>query len=379
MIYLNNAAAGWPKAPGVAEAVRAALEAAPAGEGRDSGETRSYVARARGSVAGFLSVEDPNRIVFTLNATHALNLAILGLDLADGSLAITSAADHNSVLRPLSHLRARRGVRLRVVATGRDGTVNLADYEDALRQRPSLVALTHASNVTGGVNDIPRLFRMAKAAGAVTLLDASQSVGHIPVSPADLSADLVAFQGHKGLHGAEGAGVLYVSESVNLEHLVTGGTGARSDLELHPSEMPTRLEAGTPNLPGLAGLVEALHWFEKEGFNHSQRAAAHASRLSEALARIPQVRLYQSQGDITTPVVSFQVSGMNAEECGFILSESFGIVVRAGLHCAPLIHAALGATPQGTVRLSPSGFNTEDDVERAISAVREVARCASTK
>jgi cysteine desulfurase / selenocysteine lyase len=379
-IYLNNAAAGWPKAPGVAQAVQAALETPPSEQGRGNAASLDCIDEARRGVARLLSVGDPHRIVFTLNATHALNIALRGLDLKRGALVVTSAAEHNSVLRPLAHLRAERGIRVEIVPVGPDGTVNVPAYEAALGLRPALVALTHASNVTGGVNDAAVLLGMAKAAGAVTLLDASQSVGYLSVAPAVLAADLVAFPAHKGLHGPEGVGVLYTCESVELKPLITGGTGVRSDLELQPSELPTRLEAGTSNVPGLAGLVAALDWYVNKGLAAIQRAMTHAAMLREALAGTARVQLFGGTGDsITTPIVSFRIEGLPVEECGFILRESFGIVARTGLHCAPLVHAGIGSAPEGTVRFSPSGFNTDEEVEAAARAVAEVARCASAK
>jgi cysteine desulfurase family protein len=379
-IYLNNAAAGWPKAPGVAQAVRAALEAPPSEQGRGNAASRDYIEEARRGVARLLSVGDPHRIVFTLNATHALNIALRGLDLRRGSLVVTSAAEHNSVLRPLAHLRAERGIRLEIVPVGLDGAVSVPAYQAALGLGPALVALTHASNVTGCVNDAAMLLGMAKAAGAVTLLDASQSVGYLSVAPCALAADLLAFPTHKGLHGPEGVGVLYAGESVKLKPLVTGGTGVRSDLELHPSEMPIRLEAGTSNTPGLAGLVAALNWHEKQGLTAIERAMANAAMLREALSGIAGVQLFGGTNDhTTTPIVSFRIEGLPVEECGFILRESFAIVARTGLHCAPLVHASIGSAPEGTVRFSPSGFNTDEEVEAAAQAVAEVARCASAK
>lgn len=380
MIYLNNAAAGWPKAPGVSDAVRTALENAPAGESRDNGDWQSYAGVARRLVARLLSVDDPSRIVFTLNATHALNLALRGLELPRGALVLTSAASHNSVLRPLAHMRSEGLIRLTIVPVGLDGGISLAHYEAALSQGPSLVVLTHASNVTGHVDDIAPLFRRAKAIGAVTLLDASQTAGIVRVSPDALQADLVAFQAYKGLHGPEGVGLLYVGKSVELKPVVTGGTGVRSDLELHPSEMPIRLEAGTSNTPALAGLAAALAWHEREGAKHAERGVQWANRIREALSETKNVKVFGPGGDsLTTPVVSFQIAGLGVEEVGFILRDSFGIVARAGLHCAPLVHQAIGSAPEGTVRLSPSGFNTSEEVETAIAAVREVARCGSSR
>jgi len=250
MIYLNNAAAGWPKAPGVAEAVRQAMEQAPAMPGRENTASQAWVECARQRVAKFLAVEEAHRIVFTLNATHALNMAIRGLDLPDGALVVTTAAEHNSVLRPLAHLRRERAIRLKIVAVEPGGSVDLDDYQTALREEPALVAVSHASNVTGVIQDAASLLGMAKRVGATTLLDASQSAGHLPICPRRLHADLLVFQAYKGLHGPEGVGVLYVDRAVELRHTVTGGTGVRSNLELHPSEMPWRLEAGTATPQG---------------------------------------------------------------------------------------------------------------------------------
>jgi selenocysteine lyase/cysteine desulfurase len=239
------------------------------------------------------------------------------------------------------------------------------------------VALTHASNVTGRVFDVAPLFEAAKKAGALTLLDASQSLGAIQVQPVALHADLVAFTGHKALLGPTGTGGLYVEPGTELGQLIVGGTGARSDLLEHPLEMPQRLEAGTANLAGLAGLRAALGWLASNGDEHRAAVSRLARCLRTELASIKRVQLFDHRGEgERTGIVSFRIAGWDVEEAGMILGESFGVICRAGLHCAPLMHSSLGTRPEGTVRFSISGFNTEDEIDSAISAVRQLAVCA---
>ena len=228
--------------------------------------------------------------------------------------------------------------------------------------------------MTGKANPVEPLFRLAKAAGALTLLDASQSLGWIPVHPCQLHADLVAFTGHKGLRGSPGTGGLWVAPEIELEQIIVGGTGTRSDLEGHPAEMPARLEAGTPNLPALAGLAAALRWREQDGGASTANQQRLTARLHGGLAEIPRVRLCGGACPAASSgILSFQIRDWDVEEAGYVLRESFGIICRTGLHCAPLIHAALGTAPQGTIRFSLSGCNSEEDVARALGAVRELA------
>jgi selenocysteine lyase/cysteine desulfurase len=278
------------------------------------------------------------------------------------------------MLRPLTRLEAQMGLRLTVLGLAPDGTLDDDAFEQALTREPRLVALNHASNVTGQVLPVAGLFARAQRAGAVTLLDASQSLGHVPVDAGALHADMIAWTGHKGLRGPAGIGGLYVREGLELEQVIVGGTGVRSDLRLHPGEMPTRLEAGTPNVPALAGLDAALRWGEERGEAFEAVAAARTAQLRAGLKQIPAVRLFD--GGEEAPgigVVSFRMERWPVEETGYVLAESFGIVCRTGLHCAPLIHAAIGSAPEGTVRFSPSGATTEQDIDEAITAVRRMA------
>ena len=247
-------------------------------------------------------------------------------------------------------------------------------FKHAMADSPTLVVLNHASNVTGRVNPVETLFAEAKKRGAITLLDAAQSLGNVPLSVKSCNADMIAFTGHKGLHGPPGTGGLYVDPKLDLEQIYVGGTGVRSDLMLHPPDMPMRLEAGTPNAPAFAGLAAALQWHQKHGATHAQTAMALGDRLRNGLKEVQGVTVFDADEHAQrTSVVSFRVQGWDVEELGFILAESFGIIGRSGLHCAPLIHQAIGSAPEGTVRLSASGFNTEDEIDFAIQSIRKLA------
>jgi selenocysteine lyase/cysteine desulfurase len=322
-----------------------------------------------------LGIDDANAVALTYNATHALNLAFLGLELKKGARVITTVMEHNSVLRPLSHLKKRRGIEVITIGLDGEGNLDRESFEGALRGGAALVAMTHASNVTGMVNDVAYFFSRAHDQGAFTLLDASQSMGHIPVIPHILGADLVAFTGHKGLLGPPGSGGLYVKPGLELEHYYVGGTGVRSDLEFHPDDMPTRLEAGTPGMAALAGLACALSWLEQHGDSHGEKEKELSSLFRHELKKTDGLVVYDArEGAGQLPVFSFVIKGWSVEEAGYVLHESFGIIGRTGLHCAPLIHGALGTAPGGTIRLSLSGFTTGDEIEQVLQALGRMAR-----
>lgn len=373
-VYLNNAATAYPRAPGVAEAVRTCLEQMPGAPGRTAGRADDHLTTCRHRLARLLAISDPTRIVTTQHATHALNLAIFGLGLRRGDSVVTTVTEHNSVLRPLAHLAEYHGVRLDVVGLHANGAIDEAAFDRCLDRRPRLVALNHASNVTGRVNPVQALFERSRQAGARTLVDASQSFGHVPVHPEALGADLLAMTGHKGPRGCPGVGALYVAPGIDLDQVLVGGTGVRSDRRLHPSDMPTRLEAGTPNMPALAGFAAALSWLEAHGPAFAARAHRAADAIRDGLRANAQVTLIDdAPGVERTPVVSFRLHAWSVEEAGFVLEESFGIACRTGLHCAPLVHEALGTAPEGTIRMSPSGATTDDDVAYALDAIQKVA------
>lgn len=373
-VYFNEAATSWPKAPGVAEAMAQALATPAACPGRLAGVGRDVLQECRARLAGLLGITDCERIALTMNATHALNLAIAGLSLGVGDHVITTSAEHNSVLRPLHLLRASKGIRVTVVGVDESGRVDPEAFWAALAQGAALVVMTHASNVTGAVNEVQRYLRPARESGACTLLDASQSMGHLPVNPKELGADMVAFPGHKGLRGPSGTGALYVSPHLELSPLLVGGTGTQGELPVQPEEMPMRLEAGTPNALSCAGLAAALCWFADHGLALAEQARQLGDMLRGGLAALPRASLIGTNGGRPhLPVISFRLEGIPVEETGRRLLEEHGIYCRTGIHCAPLLHEALGTAPEGTVRLSLSGLNTEEEVARCLEAVRAIA------
>lgn len=377
MIYLNNAATSYPKPPTVTEAVLACLRALPVEPGRTHADGEGDpIAIARRQAADLLGVTDPARVVFTSGSTEALNLAIRGLELR-GAHVVTTATEHNSVLRPLTTLEREGTIRLTVVPCDAEGRVAPAAVAGALTAATRLVVMNHASNVTGAVQDAAALAACAHARGALLLLDASQSAGCLPLAAEAWDVDLLAFTGHKALYGPAGTGGLYVRAGVDLAPLKTGGTGSRSDLLTQPPELPTRLEAGTSNLPGLAGLGAALAFVRTRGTAalHAM-ACARLDQMLEGLRRMPRVRVYAAAAEPRAPVAAFNVAGLSPGDVGYMLERSFGIVVREGLHCAPLIHAALGTAPLGCVRISPSCFTTEADAAALVAAVSAIAEAA---
>lgn len=366
-VYLNNAATSWPKPQCVAQAVAQAVSARPGSANRGGIDDFDVFAAVRGELALLMGANDADKIALGANATWGLNLAVQGFNLEPGDTVVTSAAEHNSVLRPL-HKLAGRGVRTAYVPTDRYGRIDPAAWREAVEKlRPRLCVFTHASNVTGAVNDARYLASCAKDAGAAVLLDASQTLGCVAVRCADWGIDMLAFTGHKYLLGPQGTGGLYVSDKIRLSPLLCGGTGIKSDLDEMPPEMPIHLEAGTGNEPSFYGLYAALRW--------SRENPADPGRTEE-LTRILAEGLMSAGADVIsppgerTPVVSFTVPGKTADDAGYILSECCDITCRSGLHCAPKIFAHLGVP--ATVRFSLSRFTSMEDVREAVAAVRDI-------
>jgi cysteine desulfurase family protein len=373
-IYMNNAATSWPKAPGVAKAVFDELEQPSVHSTRTTSKTKGILDECRETLAGMLDVDDPNCIVLTANATQSLNIAIYGLCCKGTKRVVTTVMEHNSVLRPLYHRAEETGTEISFVNIDSSGSYDSRQFDKLLENKPDLVAMCHASNVTGRIIDIAPFFKKAKDAGAITLLDASQTLGHMPVHPREIFADVVAFTGHKGLLGPVGTGGLYVSPEIELSRIFVGGTGTCTDDKLHPEEMPIRHEAGTPNIPGFAGLLVALKWLDSDIEDFHITEKQNAKRMWDGIAEIPGVHVYDNNEIADrVPLVSFRIDGVAIDDAGHILDSEYGIICRTGMHCAPLIHKAIGSSPDGTLRLSVSGFTSADEVEYAIDAVRRIA------
>jgi cysteine desulfurase family protein len=376
--YFDNAATSWPKPPEVAAAVHRCLVWGGGNAGR-SGHAKAVAAartvlRTRELLAELFHVADPARLVFTKNATEALNLALYGL-LRPGDRVVTSSMEHNSVMRPLRDL-ARRGVVLEVVPAAADGAIEPAGFCAAVTAGTRLAVVTHASNVTGAVTDFARIGEHCRSLGVPLLADAAQTAGCLPIDVEAMRVDFLAFSGHKGLLGPQGTGGLYVRDERSLEPLLRGGTGSRSDREEQPEFLPDRYESGTLNTPGIAGLGAGVEYLLRRGVRNVQ---AHERRLLElfleGLAEEPGVAVYVPSGtEARTGVLSLNVAGLSCSEAGSALEDRFGLLTRVGLHCAPLAHRSLGTFPDGTVRFSWGVFTRERDVRAAVRALRTLAQ-----
>ena len=367
---MNNAATSWQKAPGVAEAVFDALVKRPGAANRGGIEHFDVFSEVRTEMAHLLGVSYPNNIALGCNATWALNAAIFGYPFEPGDTVLTTCSEHNSVLRVLHELKSRLPLNIVYLETDLTGRILPETWSAALKSaNPKLAIFTHASNVTGAVNDAAALSKAAKAAGAHVLVDVSQTCGIEEIDVNAWDADIVVFTGHKYLLGPQGTGGLYVKPSLTLKPYIIGGTGSHSDLPTMPENMPARLEAGTGNEPSFHGLLAALKWSKANPLRKEELGNIH-SFLSRELAA--------AGADIIcptgpcTPTFSFNIPGMAPSEVGFILEESYDIICRTGLHCAPKIFKCIERA-EGTVRLSLSRFTTMEEAKSVVQAVKDIA------
>lgn len=377
MIYLDNAATSWPKPDAVYQAVDRCLRHSAANPGR-GGHRQALAAGqivydTREGLAELFNIDDPNRIVFTLNATVALNMALAGY-LRPGDCVVTTSMEHNAVARPLRRLE-EQGVQVTVVPCDSNGTLSFADLDQAVTPDTRLLVIGHASNVTGTVVPLGEIGRLAASRGVPLLVDAAQTAGVEEVDVAEMNIAMLAFPGHKGLLGPQGSGGLYVREDITLAPLICGGTGSNSESDRQPDFLPDRLESGTLNTPGIAGLSEGVRFVLDTGVAAiRRREMALTEQLLTGLQEIPGVVVY-GRPDITgrTAVVSFNIAGQDSAQVAYLLDRDYGIACRAGLHCAPWAHQTLGTIRQGTVRFSPGFFTTPQEVDEAVAAVRRIA------
>lgn len=377
MIYLDNAATTRQKPQPVIDAVVSAMttlgnSARGTHEGSLSASRMIYGTREK--LATFFNCPRPDHVVFTANSTEALNMAICGL-LDPGDHVIATDLEHNSVLRPLYRLEAERSVSLSFVPADRQGRIDYGDFERLIRPETRAIICTHASNLTGNAVDIGRVGAIAHDHGLIFLVDASQTAGVLPIDMVAQQIDLLCFTGHKSLMGPQGTGGLCIREGITLRPWKVGGTGVQTYNPAQPEQLPTRLEAGTLNGHGIAGLSAALDYLEETGLetirSHEQ---ALARQFYEGVSAIPGVTVY---GDFTTwdraPVVSLNIRDYDSSQVSDVLAEQFSIATRPGAHCAPRLHRALGTMAQGAVRFSFGWFNTEHEIDTAIRAVKELA------
>lgn len=391
-IYLDNAATSYPKPEAVYVAVeryqRELGTAVGRGATRAGSEVQRMVDRCRSRVARLFGARRPEQVIFTFNGTDSLNLALHGL-LRRHDHVVTTTWEHNSVLRPLKSLASTHAVRTDIIATDNRGQVDLDQFQKRLTDSTRLVVVTHASNVTGVIQPVREMSRLARERGAVVLLDAAQTAGHIPVTLDDLGVDLIACPGHKGLMGPLGTGLLVMRSGLEseLEPIRQGGTGTVSESDDQPATLPDRYESGNHNAPGLAGLEAALAWKEGRETPHGSGQATGTdeanpveegtrpfAELLSGLLQLPRVTVHYGHADIPrVEVVSISVERMEPQVVCSLLDDHFGIETRAGLHCAPLAHAALGTNVQGgTVRFSTGPLTTLDNVDRTLEALGQI-------
>ena len=373
MIYLDNAATTRPKPPGVAEAVVEAMNHW-GNSGRGAHEEALSAARAvyalREKLAGLFGCPRPDHVVFTPNSTHALNIAISGL-LGPGDHVISTDWEHNSVLRPLYRLEENGGA-VSFLPADREGRLDYDRLPALLRRETKAIVCTHASNLTGDMVELKTMADFAKKHGLLLILDASQTAGVFPIHMEDMGIDVLCFTGHKSLLGPQGTGGLCFRQGLDIRPFAVGGPGVQSFLEHQPREYPTRLEAGTLNSHGLAGLGAAVDFLLETGMDTIRgHETALARRFYEAVRELPGVRVY---GDFTkrdrAPIVTLNIGDYDSAEVSDELAERFGIATRPGAHCAPRFHRCLGTEDQGAVRFSWSCFNTEEETDAAAEAVR---------
>lgn len=381
-IYLDNAATSWPKPETVYQAVERYQREIGAPAGRSAYEEAMDVGRAvedaRQSVAKLIGSPDARRVIFAFNGTDALNLAIHGL-LRPGDRVITTVAEHNSVLRPLRSWEDRDEIEVVRIGCDAQGFVSIDQLHDALKSKTRLVAITHASNVTGAIQDIQTIGRLARERGAVVLVDAAQSLGHIPVNVTELPIDMLAAAGHKGLLGPLGTAVLYLREGVEkeLSPLRQGGTGTRSEVDRQPADLPEKYESGNLNAPGIIGLGAGVRWLQERGIvAQRQHELELLRRLDAGLRSLPGVRVFGPDNVAQrVGVVSITATGYDPQELALVLDTAYRVQVRSGLHCAPMMHASLGTLADGgTVRFSLGAFNTVEHIDIALEALREITK-----
>lgn len=377
MIYLDNAATTFPKPEEVYNEIMNCMRNYNCNSGRGyydmSAKVEKKILETRFLAAKLFSIKDPFNVVFTSNATEGLNIGIKGL-LKAKSHAITTVMEHNSVLRPLKTLN-KKGIQITLVGVDKSGKVNIKDIKKEIKKNTKAIIINHASNVIGTVQNIEAIGSLAKEHGITFIIDASQSAGIIPIDVNKCNIDIMALSGHKGLYGPQGTGVIYIRDGINLDNFKDGGTGNDSQSMIQPDILPYKYESGTLNIPGIVGLGEGIKFISRVGIDVIRKHSAELmSYLEEELSKLSYVRLYCKDSSVERcPIVSFNIEGLDSTAAGHLLNRE-GIAVRTGYHCAPLIHGILGTYSIGTIRISLGYFNTLEQIEKTIEAIKKVYR-----
>ncbi|MDU2591571.1 MAG: aminotransferase class V-fold PLP-dependent enzyme [Paeniclostridium sordellii] len=378
MIYLDNAATTFPKPRQVYEAVLDCMENYGANPGRAGHKLAMRAGReiyeCRENIAKLLNVSNPMSIVFTHNATDSLNLAIKGV-VKSGDHIITTSIEHNSVIRPIKALE-KNGVENTIVKCDRYGHLDPNDIKKAIKPNTKLIVTTHASNVCGTIVDIESVGNIAKENNILYLVDASQTLGVYDIDIQKINVDMIAAPGHKCLLGPQGTGMLYIRDGLEVNILKEGGTGSNSEDLFQPNMMPDRYESGTHNTPGIAGLNAGVKFILETGIDKIRK---HEEELCEymltKLTEVPNIKIYGPlDSKKRAAVISINIGDIDSGEITFILDDMYEIATRSGIHCSPLAHKILGTLRQGTVRFSLGYFNTKDDIDKAVEALKEIEK-----
>lgn len=373
MIYFDHAASSFPKPTEVVQAVSEALTDYSANPGRGNHalaeQAANVIREARQELADFFGLSNPNRVIFFQNATMALNQAILGFPFQRGDHVMTTTYEHNSVRRPLEACVKEKGNKVTYVSV-RDGKFHEEEWSRALRDNTKLIAVTHASNVTGELIPLEAISQFAKQHHIPLLVDASQTAGVLPIDMEEMGIDLLAFPGHKSLLGPQGTGVLLIREGIELNPLVYGGTGAHSESREQPKVLPYKFESGTLNTPGIAGLLAGLRVVKARTLEAIRK---HESELAnDCLRQLKAIDGIDVYGNADVGVIAFSITGVDSHEIAMILDQHYQIAVRAGLHCAPLTHEQLETIDTGLIRVSFGFMNTKEEVDTFIQAMKEI-------
>lgn len=375
MIYLDNAATSFPKPSKVYEEVLNCMKNYCANPGRGSHDmaiiSAMKVMETRNLICELFNIKDPFNLIFTSNATEALNIAIKGV-LKNGDHVISTVIEHNSVLRPLNSME-KQGVEITLVGIDKAGYVNPLDIKNEIKKNTKIIIINHISNVLGNIQDITSIGKIAREKEIIFMVDASQSAGVISIDVESSYIDLLAFPGHKGLLGPQGTGGLFIREGINLSNFNEGGTGSNSHFMIQPDFMPDKFESGTLNTPGIAGLCEGLKFIKRVGIDSIKKVEDELMKyFIDEIRKLSYIKIYGNNSlNERSAVVSFNIDGVDASIVGEELNE-YGIAVRTGYHCTPLIHDIIGTEYAGTVRVSPGCFNVLQDIDELLESIRKI-------
>ncbi|HOV27833.1 MAG TPA: aminotransferase class V-fold PLP-dependent enzyme [Pseudobacteroides sp.] len=378
MIYLDNAATSFIKPDTVYEEMMKCMKEYGANPGRGghslSIKASMEVMKVREKIGALFNIDDPMRICFTKNATEALNIGISGF-LKEGDHVITTSMEHNSVIRPLNTLKRDRKIEFTVVECNEFGEIDVDDIKKAIKKNTKLIVSTLSSNVNGIIMPVKEMGKLAHEKGICFLLDASQGAGSINIDVKEMYIDMMAFPGHKGLLGPQGTGAIYIREGLKLSPIIFGGTGSHSEIVFQPEMLPDNMESGTLNTPGIIGLGAGIDYIENVGIENIKiKKHKLVKTLHEGIEEISKIRIYsKNEINSNSGIVALNFKDIDSTEVSYVLDRVYNIATRAGLHCSLLAHQTLGTVKSGIVRFSPGPFNTLDEIELTLNALREIS------